>query len=205
VVISAIGGAGGIGKTWLALQWAHQHADRFPDGHLFVDLCGYSPAGEPVPPAAAVRRFLAALGVDRGRLPADPDAQVALYRTIVHGRRMLIVLDNARTTDQVVPLLPGSPTCTVIVTSRDRLPGLIANHGAQPLPVGVLTDAEARQLLAAYLDPDCLVAEPNAVADLLECCAGWPLALAIVAAWAAIHPQWTAPAILEARSLGCLS
>ncbi|HEX6469256.1 MAG TPA: tetratricopeptide repeat protein [Streptosporangiaceae bacterium] len=197
VVISAIGGAGGIGKTWLALHWAHRYADRFPDGHLFVDLGGYSPVGEPTSPRAALHGFLVALGADLGELPADLDAQVALYRSMMHGRRMLIVLDNARATDQVIPLLPGSATCTVLVTSRDRLTGLIANHGARPLAVDVLPDDEARALLAAHLDPDRLAAEPDAVADVMRLCGGWPLALAIVGAWAAVHPQLPLHALAE--------
>ncbi len=202
VVISAIGGAGGIGKTWLVLAWAHQHAEQFPDGQLFVDLRGYSPAQEPMPPEAAVHRFLDALGVDPGRIPTDLDAQAALYRSLVANRRMLIVLDNAATADQVVPLLPGSPTCTVLVTGRTRPASLVDRHGARYLPLDVLARDEARALLAARLGADRVAAELGAVDELVELCGGYPLALSIAARHATCPGISLAEVVAELRELG---
>jgi tetratricopeptide (TPR) repeat protein len=203
VLVSAIGGAGGIGKTWLALAWAHRHLDRFPDGQLFVDLHGFSPAGEPKTPGVAVRGFLDALGIDPGRIPTDLDAQAALYRSLVAGRRMLIVLDNAATAEQVVPLLPCTPTCTVLVTGRTRLASLIDRYGAHHVQLDVLTRQEARTLLAARLGTDRVAVEPHAVDELIELCKGYPLALSITARNAATRPAIPLAEIAtELRELG---
>lgn len=181
VVISAIGGVGGVGKTWLALHWAHQNVDRFPDGQLFVNLRGFDPGEEPMSPREAVRGFLDALGVDPQNVPSELDAQVGLYRSLMAGRRILVVLDNARDSAQVSSLLPGTPTSTVVVTSRDRMAGLVMGHSAQPITVDALDDHDAHALLARRLGKQRLENEPAAVADLVWWCAGLPLALSIVA------------------------
>ena len=188
VVISAVGGMAGIGKTALALHWAHQVAGRFPGGQLYVNLRGFDPADAPVAPGEAVRGFLDGLGVDPARIPVDPQAQASLYRSLLAGRRVLVVLDNARDAGQVRPLLPGTATCLVVVTSRSQLPGLVASEGARPLPLGLLPADQARELLARHLGPDRAAAEPQAVAELIGLCAGLPLALSTVAARAAVQP-----------------
>ncbi|MFF3751787.1 BTAD domain-containing putative transcriptional regulator [Streptomyces sp. NPDC002018] len=195
VVISAIGGSGGIGKTWLALRWAHSRQEHFPDGQLYADLRGFSPSGPPVPAAVAVRAFLEALGAPPGSIPADPDAQAALYRSLTAGKRLLILLDNARSTTQVLPLLPGSPTCTVLVTSRHQLTGLTAAHGGTPLTLDVLTETEALELLTRHLGAARITDEPEAAATLLRHCAGLPLAISILAARATTNPALTLAAL----------
>lgn len=203
MLIMSIGGVGGIGKTWLALRWAHSNLDRFPDGQLFVDLRGFSPAGRPAHPVDVLGRFLDALGVDRDQQPADLDRRAELYRSIVAGKRMLVVLDNAATSDQVVPLLPGGQQCTVVVTSRQQLRGLIARHSARPVHLDVLTETEARALLTATLGAGRVTSDERAVADLIEWCGGFPLALGLIAARAAADPRLPlADAAAELRALG---
>lgn len=186
--ITVLSGAGGIGKTFLALHWAHRHLEKFPDGQLFVDLRGFSPTEAPMVPGMAVRGFLDAFGIDPGRIPSDLDAQAALYRSLVAGRRMLIVLDNAASAEQVVPLLPGGPMCTVLITTRRTLNALVMRHGARHVDVEVLTEAESRSVLERRLGAERLSREPAAVADLLMACRGFPLALAILAGRAHTDP-----------------
>jgi DNA-binding SARP family transcriptional activator/transcriptional regulator with XRE-family HTH domain len=188
VVIAALTGMAGIGKTALAVYWAHQVADQFPDGQLFVNLRGSGPAGMPVMPTDAVRGFLTALGVLSARIPPDTDGQAALYRSLLADRRMLIVLDNALDAEQVRPLLPGSPGCLVLVTSRNRLTGLAAAEGAHLITPGVLTEAESRELLAVNLGAERVMAEHVAVSELIALCGGLPLALCDVAARAVARP-----------------
>ena len=198
VVISAIGGTAGVGKTALAVHVAHQVADMFPDGQLYADLRGFSPSGDPVPPARVVRGFLGALGVAPQAVPADAEAQVALYRSVLAGKRMLVVLDNARDAAQVRPLLPGSARCLVVITSRSQLAGLAAVEGARLLPLGLLTEQEARELLAGRLGAAGRVeADPEAVNELIRLCARLPLALAITAARAAARPEHPLAALAE--------
>jgi DNA-binding SARP family transcriptional activator/transcriptional regulator with XRE-family HTH domain len=188
VVIAALTGMAGIGKTALAVHWAHAVADRYPEGQLFVNLHGLSPSGAPITPAEALCGFLTALGVPPVQIPADTDGQAALYRSLLVGRRMVIVLDNARDAEQVRPLLPGSPGCLVLVTSRNWLTGLAAAEGAQLISLGVLTESESHDLLATNLGISRATAESTAVSELISLCGRLPLALRDVAARALARP-----------------
>jgi tetratricopeptide (TPR) repeat protein len=189
VVISAIGGTAGVGKTTLAVHWAHRVRYRFPDGQLYLNLRGFDPGGAVVTPAQAVRQFLDALQVPPQRIPAGLDAQLDLYRSLLADKQILIVLDNARDTAQVRPLLPGASGCLALITSRNQLTGLIATDGAHPIGLDLLSPAEARQLLAHRLGADRVAAESDAVEQIIAACARLPLALAVVAARAAVQPH----------------
>ncbi len=197
VVITAIAGTAGVGKTALAVHWAHQIRDRFPDGQLYVNLRGFDPAGPAMEPTEAIRGFLDAFAVPPDRIPVDLDAQAALYRSLLAGRRVLIVLDNARDADQVRPLLPGTPSCLVVATSRNQLLGLVATAGASPLGVDLLSAEQARSLLIGRLGTHRVAAEPAAVDQIIESCAGLPLALSIVSARAAANPRWPLAELAE--------
>jgi DNA-binding SARP family transcriptional activator len=187
VVITAIGGTAGVGKTALAVHWAHRVADRFPDGQLYVNLRGYDPE-QPMRPADALARFLTALGVPERDVPLDDDERAARYRTELAGRRMLIVLDNAGGVAQVRPLLPGSGSSLVLVTSRDSLAGLVAVHGAHQVGLDLLPDADAVDLLHRLIG-DRVLEEPAAAATLAEQCARLPLALRVAAVLATSQPD----------------
>jgi DNA-binding SARP family transcriptional activator/tetratricopeptide (TPR) repeat protein len=206
VVISAIGGTAGVGKTALALHWAHQVAGQYADGQLYVNLRGYDPSGTPVTATEAIRGFLDALGVPPERIPSGPQAQAGLYRSLLSDKRMLIVLDNAADERQVRPLLPASPGSLVLVTSRRQLGGLAATDGARLLNLDVLTRTEAVQLLTARLGTDRAAAEPDAVDQIAGLCACLPLALAVAAARAAARPRFPLAALADelAESAGRL-
>jgi DNA-binding SARP family transcriptional activator/Tfp pilus assembly protein PilF len=195
VAIFAVAGMAGVGKTTLAVSWAHKVADRFPDGQLYVNLRGYSPSSIPTSPATAIRGFLDALGTPAHRIPSDLDAQSALYRSLLAGRRMLIVLDNARDAEQVRPLLPGASGCLVLVTSRDQLIGLVAADGARVLTLNLFTHAEAHDLLGRRLGQHRTTSQPEAADQIVSACAGLPLALAIVAAQAETQPGFPLAAL----------
>ncbi|HEV2373217.1 MAG TPA: BTAD domain-containing putative transcriptional regulator [Streptosporangiaceae bacterium] len=197
VVISAIGGTAGIGKTALAVHWAHQNAERFPDGQLYVNLRGFDPSGTPMPVTTAVRGFLGALAVPPASVPDDLDAQVALYRSLLAGLRILIVLDNALDAAQVRPLLPGTASCSVLVTSRNQLAGLVAADGATPLTLDLLSPDEARELLSRRLGRERVAREEQAAGELAELCARLPLALNIAAARAVLRPGWPLAALVS--------
>ena len=185
LLISAIDGTAGIGKTALAVHWAHRVADRFPDGQLYVNLRGFDPSGTPITPAEAARGFLEAFGVAPESMPLGDEAQLAMYHRMLAGRRALVLLDNARDAEQVRPLFPSAPSSVVVVTSRRQLTGLAVADGARPITLGLLTDAEARDLLCRRLGPARVAAEPAAVDQIIESCARLPLALSIAAAHAA--------------------
>ncbi|HEV2638516.1 MAG TPA: tetratricopeptide repeat protein [Actinocrinis sp.] len=193
----ALDGIAGIGKTSLAIRWAHQVARHFPDGQLYINLRGFDPSDAPMTPLEAVRGFLSAFRVPPEEIPADLDAQSALYRSVLSDRRILLVLDNARDAEQVRPLLPGSASCLTIVTSRSRLTGLAAVEGAHLLPLPLLSDGEAYQLLTSHIGAAQIEAQKNAVSELIARCAGLPLALSIIGARSAARPSFPLAAIAD--------
>lgn len=187
VVISAVAGMAGVGKTALAVHWARKVASRFPGGQLYVNLRGFD-TGPAVTPAEAAGWFLVALGVPAAQIPAAAQARFGLYRSVLARRRVLIILDNARDAAQVRPLLAGSPGCLVVITSRSALTGLAAAEGARLLRLGPLGEEQSLRLLAARLGPERVAAEPAAVTGLAARCGHLPLALAVMAARAAADP-----------------
>jgi DNA-binding SARP family transcriptional activator len=209
VAIAALSGTAGVGKTALAVHWAHLVRGHFPDGQLYINLRGFDPAGSIMGSAEAIRQFLDALQVPPQRIPVGLDAQACLYRSLLADKRVLIVLDNARDADQVRPLLPGAPGCLVVVTSRNQLSGLVAAQGAHLVTLDVLSTPEAWQLLAARLGAARVTAEPDAVDEIIARCARLPLALTIIAARAAANPTFPlavlAGELRQARRLDALA
>ncbi|MBW4716357.1 AfsR/SARP family transcriptional regulator [Saccharothrix obliqua] len=196
---SAIGllvGPAGVGKTALALRWAHRAAGGFPDGQLFVNLRGFDET-EPLDPRTALVGFLRALGLTDSQIAVDLEGQAAQYRSLLAGRRVLVLLDNARSAAQVRPLLPGSPGCLVLVTSRHRLDDLVVTEGASALHVQTLPAQSAEDLLAAVLGRHRIEQEPAAAAELVELCDRLPLALRIAGARLASRPRWTIQSLVD--------
>ncbi|MFE6784584.1 BTAD domain-containing putative transcriptional regulator [Streptomyces sp. NPDC057680] len=193
--VCLVTGPAGVGKTAFAVHWAYERRADFPDGRLFADLRGFSDT--PAPETAGVlREFLLALGVPPQRIPEAVEARGALFRSLTADRRLLVVLDNARSSEQVRPLLPGGDHCTTLVTSRDRLGGLIASDAARPVPLGHLPPAASAALLTTVLGETRVAAEPAAAARLAGLCDGLPLALRVTAARLAERPGWTLDAMV---------
>jgi DNA-binding SARP family transcriptional activator len=207
---AVITGPPGVGKTALAVHWAHRMAARFPDGQLYADLGGFGPPGSAMAPADVLASFLEVLGVPPHRMPSGLQSMTGLFRSLVAARRMIVVLDNAQDTYQVRLLLPGASVSLVIVTSRNQMSGLVAGGTARLLRLDALSPGEAGQLLTALLGRERTAAEQHAVNDIVRSCARLPLALVSVAARAAAHPAFPLAALageLRARGdlLGALS
>ncbi|NEC88759.1 NB-ARC domain-containing protein [Streptomyces sp. SID12501] len=187
LLITVLVGAAGVGKSTLAIHWAHAVRDRFPDGHLYLNLQGYD-ASPPLSPHQALEFLLVSLGVPPGSISPDLDARAALYRHVVSGRRLIIFLDNVRSAAQLRPLLPGTSGSLILVTSRSQLSGLVVREGAKRIVIGPLAPQDATDLMRSILSRERVDAEPVASAKLVSHCAHLPLALRIAAERAAIHP-----------------
>src|SRR5262249_38141462 len=185
----------GVGKTALALHWAHRIRERFPDGQLYINLRGFDPCGPLVEPDQALRGFLEALAMPPERIPDGVEAKTGLFRSLLSGRRVLVVLDNARDTEQVRPLLPGSPGRLALLTSRHELTRLIAAQGAYPLSLDLRRAQEADDPLPSRRGAHRVAAEPRAAEEIIASCARLPLALTIAAARAAARPGFPLAAI----------
>ncbi len=195
--VVVISGAPGVGKTTFAVHHAHRIAPSFPDGQLFVNLCGFHPHAPAVEPGNALHGFLTALGVPAQRIPEDTPGRSTLFRSLLADRQILLVLDNARDEQQVRPLLPAGAGCLTLITSRNQLPGLITTDGAKPLTLPLPSHSEAHQALERRLGTERLVAEPTATADIIRLCGRLPLALAVVAARAELDPSFPLHAIAD--------
>ncbi|GLI01853.1 AfsR/SARP family transcriptional regulator [Phytohabitans aurantiacus] len=187
--VAVVTGIAGVGKTTLVLRWAQRTAADFPDGQLYCDLRGFDSHAEPVTPHQAIQGFLVGLGVALRNIPADVDDRAAMYRSLTAGKRLLVVLDNARSAEQVRPLLTSGPGGFVVVTSRNRLNGLVVSGGAQPVPLGLMPAPEARELLQNRIRLLGIRHDLVAVDEIVRWCAGLPLALAIAAARLATGPE----------------
>lgn len=208
-VMVTLCGMAGVGKTAVALHWAHQMVGRFPDGQLYANLRGFGPTGALMTATDVLPTFLETLGVPARQIPHAPAAQIGLYRSLLMGKQILIVLDNARDSEHVRPLLPAAPGSMVLVTSRDQLAGLIVSEGAHPIPIEPLSTRESRQMLARRLGGERIDAEPLAVQDIVAACGGLPLTLAIVAGRATVRRGFALSALavelLETKGLDAFS
>ncbi|MEU1020820.1 BTAD domain-containing putative transcriptional regulator [Streptomyces sp. NPDC005904] len=192
-----ISGAPGVGKTTFTMHHAHRIASSFPDGQLFVNLCGFHPHAPAVEPGSALHGFLTALGVPAPRIPEDTAGRSTLFRSLLADRRVLLVLDNARDEQQVRPLLPAGAGCLTLITSRNQLLGLVTTDGAKPLRLALPTPTEAHEALERRLGPERLAAEPAAAADIIQLCGRLPLAMAVVAARAELDPALPLHAVVD--------
>lgn len=195
--LAVVTGMGGVGKTALSVSWAHRVAHRFPDGQLYFNLRGFDPLAPGADPSAVLGEALVALGVEAHQLPAGLDERIGWYRTVLAGRKVLVVLDNARDAAQVRPLLPVAPGSFTLVTSRDRLAGLDATEGADAVPLELLSDADAWALLVRRIGMDRAIAEERAVLRIVASCGRLPLALTLIGAWAAAHPQFSLASLAD--------
>ncbi|MBR7834675.1 tetratricopeptide repeat protein [Actinospica durhamensis] len=185
--VSLVVGVGGVGKTSLAAHWAHQVSEQFPDGNLYVDLHGYHNERS-LTAEDALERLLRSFDIPAERIPPGLDDRVSLYRSLLHDKHILLLLDNASTVDQIRPLLPGSPTCRTLVTSRSAMPGLVIREGVKPLSISLLTPTHAAELIGRVAGHERVEREPDAAAALTRYCGYLPLALCIAAERLASHP-----------------
>lgn len=195
--IAVIDGIAGTGKTALAIHWAHHAAAQFPDGQLYANLRGFGPGAEPLLAHDVIGGFLRALGMPPEKIAADPTEKVNQYRSALSRARVMLVLDNARDAQQVRPLLPGAASCMTVVTSRDRLLGLVASEGAEPVSLDVFTHEESREFLTRRLGPQTAGGEPREMAELIELGARLPLALSIIAARATLSQRAVLRPVVE--------
>ncbi|WP_335988598.1 AfsR/SARP family transcriptional regulator [Glycomyces sp. MUSA5-2] len=187
--VRVLTGTGGVGKSTTAIHWAHRIAGEYPDGQLYAELHGFSPQAAPTDPADVLARFLQALGVPPREIPEGLDARAGLFRTVTADLRILVVLDNARDTAQVRPLIPGTGGALTLITSRNSLTGLLVSHRAVSVGLATMDARDSHRLLAARLGTAALEREPEAAQAIIDACAGLPLALAVASARAEADPS----------------